>query len=108
MEVRRKRHIGRLLERARKNRGLSADQVAVQCNVNRSCVYQWEKRTYVMPKNLSDLSSALRLPLRVLQEENAPIKKNDPWSNMRHHGVYILDALPPRLLPWNYLGVHAY
>jgi transcriptional regulator with XRE-family HTH domain len=68
----RKKHIGKLLERTRRLRGLTADEVAVRCNVTRGRVYQWEKQSFVLPKNLPLLSVALALPLRVLLDENGP------------------------------------
>jgi transcriptional regulator with XRE-family HTH domain len=68
----RKKHIGKLLERTRKSRGLTADEVAVRCNVTRGRIYQWEKQTFILPKNLPPLSAALSIPLTVLLNENGP------------------------------------
>jgi len=66
----RQKHIGRLLETARKIRGLTADLVAEHCNVTRGRVYQWEKEKFVLPKNLPALSAVLHVPLGMLVSEN--------------------------------------
>lgn len=65
-----RKHIGRLLESARKIRRLKADDVAQRCNVNRSNYYKWEKQAFILPKNLPLLSGALKVPLTVLLSEN--------------------------------------
>jgi transcriptional regulator with XRE-family HTH domain len=74
----RQKHIGRLLETARKIRGLTADLVALSCNVTRGRVYQWEKEKFVLPKNLPSLAAILQMPLSMLIAENGqrPLKKN--------------------------------
>lgn len=68
----REKHIGRLIEARRRARKLSADQLAVACNVSRSRIYQWEKDTRIMPKNLPALARALGLPISALLAENGP------------------------------------
>lgn len=65
-----RRHIGRLIETARKIRGLTADEVGRRCNVTRSRVYQWEKQAFILPKNLPWLARALGMPLKMLLIEN--------------------------------------
>ena len=86
--LQRKKHIGKLLEKTRKYRGLTADEVAVRCNVTRGRIYQWEKQDFVLPKNLPLLSAALGLPLTMLLGENGPrpsSKKIALYKN-RHNG----------------------
>lgn len=70
----RKKHIGKLLEEARKRRNLTADEVGRRCNVSRSRVYQWEKQRSVLPKNIEPLAKALGIPKSKLEAEN--IKKD--------------------------------
>lgn len=70
MPVRHKQKIGELLKRAREHRKLSADDVARQCNVSRSRVYQWEAQNYVFPKNLPALSAVLHIPIKRLKATN--------------------------------------
>lgn len=65
-----KRHIGRLIKKARVKIGLRADDVAEACNVSRSRVYQWEASETLLKKNLKPLSDALNIPLTRLQREN--------------------------------------
>lgn len=72
VELRPKKHIGKLLERTRKLRSLTADEVAVRCNVTRGRIYQWEKQTFILPKNLPTLSAALDISFTVLLNENGP------------------------------------
>ena len=88
MSVGRKKHIGRLLETARKIRGLTADLVALNCNVTRGRVYQWEKQTFVMSKNLPALAATLQVPLHMLIAENGkrPLKKSQ-LSKIKHFCV---------------------
>jgi transcriptional regulator with XRE-family HTH domain len=64
------KHIGYLIRDKRKQLGMKADDVAELCNVVRSCVYQWEQSTSVLPKNLKRLSAALKIPLKRLHAEN--------------------------------------
>lgn len=73
-----KKHIGKLIKEARKQKRLRADDVAVFCNVSRSRVYQWEAADSILPKNLKSLSVALRVPVGVLSAAN---KKNMSESN---------------------------
>jgi transcriptional regulator with XRE-family HTH domain len=61
-----------MISKARKLRGFSADAVALQCNVNRSRVYHWEKSRHILPKNLRALSVALRIAVKRLEAENGP------------------------------------
>lgn len=64
------RKIGEAIKRARERKGLTADEVAALCNVARSSVYQWEASTYILPKNLRLLASALGLTEKYLQRIN--------------------------------------
>lgn len=65
-----KRHIGRLIKKARVRMHLRAEDVAEACNVSRSRVYQWEASETLLKKNLKPLSDALNIPLPRLQREN--------------------------------------
>lgn len=78
------KHIGKMLETARKMRGLTADTVAERCNVTRGRVYQWEKQKFVLPKNFPLLSAALGIPLDLLVAENGrrPASKKIPLSKI--------------------------
>lgn len=93
--VGRRKHIGNLLEIARRIRGLSADEIARRCNVTRGRVYQWEKQRFVLPKNLPALSAALGVPLKVLIAANGgrPPKKIQMSKKKHHRGVPIWDYM---------------
>lgn len=62
--------IGVLLKLARKRKKISADAAAEGCNVSRSCWYQWEKGTYVFPKNFPAISATLGIPITRLRDAN--------------------------------------
>lgn len=77
-----RRHIGKLLSRRRRDLGLTAVDVAKFCNVTRGRVYQWEQEKKVLQKNLGALSMVLRIPLPTLLEENGC---RQPVSKKRHN-----------------------
>lgn len=62
--------IGGVIMLARKIRRLKADEVAKHCNVSRGRVYQWERQTYILPKNLRNLAEVLHVPLEMLEAAN--------------------------------------
>jgi transcriptional regulator with XRE-family HTH domain len=69
------KHIGKELERARKHLsdlGVTAGRIAKRCNVSRSRLYQWERQTFILPKNLRALAMALGIPHSVLVALNGP------------------------------------
>lgn len=65
-----KKTIGEVIKRARIRLNLTAEEVAVECNVSRSRVYQWEAGEYVFPKNLPALSRVLQVSQRTLKATN--------------------------------------
>ena len=73
-----KRSIGDVIKKAREKKELRADAVAVLCYVSRARVYQWEKDTYIHPKNLLFLAEALGLKLKYLQAINGERTSEQP------------------------------
>jgi DNA-binding transcriptional regulator YiaG len=40
--------IGEMIKLARKKLNKRAEDIAAQCNVTRECVFQWERRAYII------------------------------------------------------------
>ena len=62
--------IGELIKYTRKKQNKQAIDVAKECNVTPECVFQWERRTYIIDKRLPQLADALGISLRRLKEAN--------------------------------------
>ncbi|MCA1452095.1 hypothetical protein I6F35_02560 [Bradyrhizobium sp. BRP22] len=68
--------IGEFIKLARKKQNKRADDVAILCNVTRACVFQWERRAYIIEKRLPELSIALGIPIVRLKAVNANGKRS--------------------------------
>ena len=62
--------IGELIKNTRKKQNKQATDIAKECNVTPECVFQWERRTYIIDKRLPQLADALGISLRRLKEAN--------------------------------------
>lgn len=70
MGKQRKKPIGEVIKARRQKLKLKAEDVALKCNVSRSRVYQWERQSRVVEKNLKTLALALQMPLGRLKAAN--------------------------------------
>ena len=68
--------IGELIKYTRKKQNKQAIDVAKECNVTAECVFQWERRDYIIAKRLPQLSNALGISLRRLKAANENGKGN--------------------------------
>ena len=62
--------IGELIKHTRKKQNKLAGDIAKECNVTAECVFQWERRTYIIDKRLPQLAKALGISLERLKIAN--------------------------------------
>jgi hypothetical protein len=67
--------VGDIIKSARKKQNKRADEVAKACDVSQECVFLWERRTYIIDKNLPKIAKALGISLRRLKIANANGKR---------------------------------
>ncbi len=76
MPKRHKPRIGATIRKRRLKLGMTASELARQCNVTRVNVYLWEASSYILRKHLPAIAKALDLSLPYLTSLNG----TSPWE----------------------------
>lgn len=77
----RQRSLGQLIRDTRQRRRITVVDLAAKCNVTRGQVHNWERDTYILPKNLDALARALNLPVASLWQANG--KRKNPAARVK-------------------------
>jgi transcriptional regulator with XRE-family HTH domain len=62
--------VGVIIKNARIKQNKRAIEVADACGVTQECVFQWERRTYIIAKNIPKIAKALGISERRLKTAN--------------------------------------